>query len=187
MAELAAAVVVLSIVVVLNLIFTLGVVRRLRDHEDRLARIGTGIDSMGALQPPMVAPGSAVHDFITLSVDDEPVSRAGLGGPTLVAFLSTHCSSCEDVVPGLAELAGAFPGGRSNVIVVIVAEDDDERAVGFVERFRPLARVVRDIDGGQLPTAFGLQGFPALGVVDERGVLLSAGYELADVAVPALG
>ncbi|MHA3703104.1 TlpA disulfide reductase family protein [Jatrophihabitans sp. YIM 134969] len=188
MAVLVAVVVVLAVALCINLVLTFGVVRRLQDHETRLARGVVAAATPWAPEPAMsIADGGTVHPFMALSSEDEPVTREGLSGPTLVAFLSTHCSSCRDALPGVVDAARSWPGGRERVLGVVVGEPeggDDDVYEQFRSELAPVAKVVRDVDGGQVPVSFGVQGFPVVAVVDVGGRVVASGYDLSDLPLP---
>lgn len=176
-----AALVLVGALAALNLIFTFGVIRRLREHEAALGRRGPGHDD----HPVMLAPGATVGDFAASTVDGEPVSRELLAGTTLVGFVSPSCPACHERLPQFVELARTHAGGRGQVLAVVVAPDGDEGAATIVAQLDAVARVVREPDRGPLVTAFGVEGYPAFALVGPHGDVVASGFEPAELNVPA--
>jgi hypothetical protein len=158
---LAAAVAVFAALSTLNLILTLGVVRRLREQSELIA--ATGTESVR----PMLDIGQLPAEFATTTVDGETLTRDALTGATLVAFLSPYCDACEEQVPGFLERATAMPGGRDNVLAVVVGRGEEPQA--YAQRFRSVARVVVEPASGPVSSAFEPGGFPAFGLLGPDG------------------
>ncbi|MBB5785355.1 TlpA family protein disulfide reductase [Nonomuraea jabiensis] len=166
MSGLVAIVALVSVLTVLNLLLTFGVIRRLREHTELLAGRATPIVG----EPPSLPVGRQVGDFAATTTDGEPVARALLAGDTLVAFLTPGCEPCEESLPHLVEAAKKWPGGRRNTLVVVIGRRD--RAADHVERLAPVARVVVEAPDGPIATGFGVTAYPLFGVVDSSGQVL---------------
>ncbi|MFD0973724.1 thioredoxin domain-containing protein [Plantactinospora endophytica] len=148
-----AATALLGILGAANLALTLWLATRLRDQANQLAE----------LSRPATTPwtGMAVGDFTTSSVDGEPVSRDLLREDTLVAFLDPACAVSEERLTKLVTYARAVRGGRCRVLAVVVGEAPETEA--FVDRLRPVARVVTEPDHtAPLGTAFRVAAYPVL-------------------------
>ncbi len=76
-----AALVIVGMLCALNLILTLGVIKRLREHAALLAG-----------GPPTIAVGEAIGEFSVRTVHGDPLSDRSLGDETLVAFVSQPAS-----------------------------------------------------------------------------------------------
>ncbi|MDO3687525.1 TlpA disulfide reductase family protein [Micromonospora sp. C28ISP2-4] len=184
MAYLAAAVIVVGIIGLLNLVLALGVIRRLREHTVRLTALEAG-HGHGHSDGIMLGAGSAVQPFQAVTEDGVTVTRDGLAGPTLVAFFSPDCTPCRERMPQFIRYAAEHPGGRDRVVGVVVS---DRAAAGeYVAALSPVARVVVESDGGPLCTAFGVQGFPAISLIDESGVVVASGSLIEDLSAPVAG
>ncbi|MGC4895253.1 TlpA disulfide reductase family protein [Micromonospora sp. DT31] len=183
MPYLAAAVTVVGIIGLLNLILTFGVIRRLREHTLRLTAVEAG---HGHGDEIMLGAGNTVQPFQALAEDGATVSRDGLTGPTLVGFFSPGCAPCRERMPQFVRYAAEHPGGRDQV-VGIVASGSREDADEYVAALAPVARVVVEPDGGPLYTAFGVQGFPAISLIDESGVVVASGSLIEDLSAPVAG
>lgn len=173
MTYLVAAVVVVGVLCTLDLVLTLGVVRRLREHTERLSNL-TG----GPVEPTdmMLPKGEAVADFAAVTTSGESVSRAAIDGPTLVGFFSPTCEPCRRQAPQFAEFAGVMPGGRGRTLAVVVGQTD--AAEEFAATFAENARVVIEPVGGTVSTAFKVDGFPAVCLLDEHGVIVDSSYRV---------
>ncbi|MDL4776145.1 MULTISPECIES: peroxiredoxin family protein [Thermomonosporaceae] len=165
MPYLVAAVVLLGVLCLLNLLLTLGVLRRLREQA------GSGHASLFAL-----GPGSTIGDFTALTTDDEPVSRDTLMG--VVAFFSAACDSCHELLPRFVEHARGQ--GRENVLAIVGGDDPET-----VRALTPVARVVQaEFDGGPVARAFQNTLTPALYLVGEGGLVAATGHRVEDMPQP---
>lgn len=83
-----------------------------------------------------------------------------LSGDTVVAFFSPSYQPCQAKLPAFVEYAPTVPGGRDQVLAVVVG---DEAAAGaFVAELAPVARVVVEPPGGVLAGAFRAPAFPPI-------------------------
>jgi thiol-disulfide isomerase/thioredoxin len=180
MAILVAVTVFIGALCVVNLLFTLGVIRRLREHTEQLAQRGDGVAG-----PVMAAADDLVGEFTAATVDGDSVSREELSGMTLVAFFSPTCEPCKVRLPEFTALAGSYPGGRHQVLAV-VAGGDDGQAAPFVTDLSRVGRVVRDKGDGAISKAFAVRGFPAFALVGPGGVVRASTSVPADLPVGAV-
>lgn len=162
MPYLVVAIVLLGLVAGTNLIFTYGVVRRLREHTTRL-------DAMAAGQPEpdLILPAGAEPSPFdpVLTTTGESIGRDDLAGGALVGFFSASCAPCREQAPRFAERAAA--GDRGRVLAVAVGTPEATR--DLVTLLEPVARVVVEIEEGPLHRAFAVQGYPAMCVLDGDG------------------
>lgn len=179
MPVLIAAVVLVGALGVLNLIFTLGVIRRLREHTELLSSQG-GRDPMG------VAAGTEIGEFEATTVDGEVVAHDLLLDETLVAFFAPGCEPCEEKLPSFVAQAASLPG-RHRVLAVVVG--DAEAAGPMVAALRPVARVVVEEDhAGPLVSAFTVRAFPTQLSVAPGGagkLVVTANRVGVDLPMPA--
>ncbi|QLE75198.1 redoxin domain-containing protein [Streptomyces rectiverticillatus] len=164
MPVLIAAVVLVGLLCTLDLILTLGVIKRLRDHTAMLSKMADG-NAPG--RPPVIKVGEEVGEFQAVSVDGEVLTRESLSGDTLVAFFSPNCGPCHEMLPKFAEYARMVPGGRKQVLAVVVGTP--ERAEGQVAELSPVARVVVQGSEPVMTDAFQIMGFPTLLEVTSDG------------------
>lgn len=165
MAALIAAVVVLALFCVLNAVFCLGIVRRLREHTELLDKLGRGG------QTDLIhAEGTPVGAFTASTVDGEVASV-----PTVAAFFAPGCGPCAEERPKFVAFAAAYPRER---VLAVVTGLDDEAAAPLVAALRDVATVVREDDGGPVQQAFGVGGYPTFALV-EAGVVTASGTRVA--------
>ncbi|WP_128763542.1 peroxiredoxin [Micromonospora sp. MW-13] len=162
----------LGVVCLSNLVLTVGVIRRLREHD---ARLPTGQPEVAVRPRPMAA---EMAPFTAVTTTGEHLSSSLLPTPTVVAFFSPGCRPCEVAAPRFLRYAADLPGGREQVLVIVSGGAD---APAYAEQFRPVARVVVEEPTGPVQTAFGVEGSPAFGVVDQGGVIGTATRRVADL------
>jgi hypothetical protein len=167
-------------VCLLDLVLTLGVVRRLRRHTELISNLSSGGWRPGAI----LAAGETAGPFEAVATTGERVSRDGLSGRTLVGAFAPQCSACEEKLPAFVDIAKTFSGGRDQVIAVVVGSENE--AETYRERLEPVARVVVEPPAtGEIGTALALNAFPAFGVLDESGTVVGDGVELDRPAATA--
>jgi len=170
--SLVAVVTLIGVLTVLNLLLTFGVIRRLREHTDLLARGAAPAASMDAPDMPV---GLQVAEFDGTTTEGEPVGREMLAGDTFVGFVSPGCEPCGERMPELLETLRAWPGGREHAMVVVFGRR--KAAAEYVEQLAPVAKVMVEAPNGPIAAAFGVKGFPIFGVVDQAGWVLRSGME----------
>ena len=118
MAILGTAVALVGVLCLLNLLFTVGVVRRLREQTEELAQLRQQSGPGDLILPA----GKRVEDFATATAVGAPVTADDLIQPTLVGFFSPTCGPCEERMPQFIEYAKTFAGGRDRVLAVMLDE-----------------------------------------------------------------
>jgi thiol-disulfide isomerase/thioredoxin len=179
-AYLAAAVVVVGLLCLVNLVLTFGVIRRLREHTNALGNLP---QQMGS--PLGIAIGGTPGDFTATTTTGETVSRAGLAGPVLVGFFSPGCEPCATELPHFVEYAKAMPGGAERVLAVI--DGGPAEASEYVERLEPVAQVVPEGHEGPVKSAFKLAAYPTIYLLGADGTVVGSGTMVSDIGpVPEL-
>ena len=168
MAETAGLRAVLGPLGLANLVLVVGLLRRLRRHD---ALMQVMIDGVANPEPIMMEAGEEIRTFSAATATGSPVGSADLRGRTLVGFLSPTCPACIDSLPLFLARAQTVPGGREQVLAVVVGHDDEIDELR--ERLEPVARVVVEQPSGPVADAFGVIGFPAFAVLDEHTVTAS--------------
>ncbi|MEH0930356.1 TlpA family protein disulfide reductase [Micromonospora sp. CPCC 205558] len=140
----------------LDLILTLGVVKRLREHTALLAKV--------APPPPAIEVGQKIDEFSATTVAGEAVTADRLDSGTLVAFFSPTCAPCKEKLPKFVSHARALPAGQRTPLAVVIGQA--EQADDFLAELTPVARVVVEPDNGPVSRAFGVQAYPTLLRVD---------------------
>ncbi|WP_203918700.1 TlpA disulfide reductase family protein [Rugosimonospora africana] len=164
----------------MNLVLSVGVIKRLREHTALLS--ATGVPSQPALTI-----GDAVDAFATTTVNGESVSYEDVTAETLVGFFTPGCGPCEKRLPEFVAYARTLPGGRDRVLATVVASDPAE-AAGYVAELGQVARVVLEDSTGVATRAFRVSAYPTVLMVapDPDGrVLVTADRIRLDRAVVA--
>jgi thiol-disulfide isomerase/thioredoxin len=175
MAVLVAAVVLVGVLGVVNLLFCFGIVRRLREHTEIL----NGMSGGSAL---ILAAGETVGDFTGVSLGGTVVSREAIAAPTLVAFLSPGCGPCEAELPAFLDAARAYPAGN---VVAVVCGGDDTAAAPVVDAVGTVAQVLREADSGPVQEAFAVRGYPSFALLEPGGLVRAAELRVGSLPAPA--
>ncbi|GAA0444861.1 hypothetical protein Aca07nite_54140 [Actinoplanes capillaceus] len=165
-----ALVAVLSAVSILNLLLTLGIIRRLRSRP-----MSRPVDYPGVLPV-----GAVAGNFAAPDIRGRPVSREELSGHTLVGFFSPGCAPCRERLPDFVAVSAAFGPERSWAVVL----GDVASAGEYLPSLEPVARVVPQNPDGPLISAFSVSAFPTFFVVDATGRILAGGPTTDDLPVP---
>ncbi|MEU7004059.1 redoxin domain-containing protein [Nonomuraea sp. NPDC046570] len=159
---------VVGLLVCLNLLFTYGVVRRLKEHEKRFADLGPS----DVLPPAAPAIGSEIPDFHAVTVDGREVSRTVLGsGEAYVGFFTTSCAPCRERLPEFAR----FAADRQNAQVLAVIAGEPDKAREMAEAFD--GRVLTVVEEGPpvLSATFEVDRYPTILALRDGTVEVNAG------------
>jgi hypothetical protein len=172
-AYLVAAVVLVGTVSVLNLLLTVGVIRRLRALRGQPGRTRGG-------GPGLLPPGATMMGFATRTVDGVPITAGTLASPTVVGLFSTECDLCRDEAPRFAALVerGDYP--RDQVLAVVVGDPSATRP--FLEALRERVQLVVEPVGGPVGAGFSAVTFPAFYLIDDTGTVRAAASDVEGLA-----
>ncbi|MGH3917123.1 MAG: TlpA family protein disulfide reductase [Pseudonocardiaceae bacterium] len=173
MTLLSVAIALVAVLCLVDLVLTLGVVRRLRDHSQRLALLQDSPTDELAIR----SPGGAVDPFTATSMTGEAVSFDDLTEPTLVGFFAPDCPSCVEKLPSFISYAKAFPGGKRRTLAVVAGEAG---GVKYRRTLAEVATVVVERELGPVQKAFGTSGFPAFAVVVD-GVIVQSAHDVTNL------
>lgn len=171
MAYLSAAVILVGVIAAVDLLLTVGVIRRLREHSTRLAVLSE------PAQQAALPVGSPVGSFSATDVAGRPVDGHGLAGRSLIGVFSPGCAPCKEQLPGFVEHAAR---STDAVLAVVVGEDPAETAE-TAKGLGTVATVVVEPALGPVQQALGVTTYPAFVLVEDRTVI-AAGHTLAAVA-----
>jgi hypothetical protein len=166
---LSVAVAVVGALCVLDLLLTVGVIRRLREHTELLSsrREGMIFD--------VIAVGQRPGEFTWPDIDGAAVSREDVEGATLLGFFTPTCDMCKTRLPEFLAAATRFPGGRDGVLAVVAGALDDgggplAGAEALIAELRAVARVVLEPHDGPVSAAFNVAAYPSWVLMDGRVV-----------------
>ncbi|SDQ87270.1 TlpA family protein disulfide reductase [Thermostaphylospora chromogena] len=171
-------VIVVGAICLLDLVLTVGVIRRLREHSTLISELGGG-----RMPVPMLQDGETADAFEAVATTGEVVSRDGLSGNTLVGVFSPDCSACKERLPGFIRLARSFSGGRDRVVAVVAEMGGDTEF--YRRELEPVARVVIEREGTGINKALHVKAFPAFGILGEAGKVVVSGLDPEQVVTPA--
>lgn len=174
MAILTAAIVLVGLLCLTDLLLTFGVISRLREHTEQLAGFRQDI------APTDLAAGEIPASFTAFGITGEQLN--GPAGLRLVAFFSAGCSACPESVPAFAEYLRGNRVARDEVLVVIASSQAEP--VSYAEQLAEVAPVCVEQPGGELETAFKVRAYPAFCLLDATGSVSAASHEPG--ALPAL-
>jgi hypothetical protein len=165
MAVLAAAVVLVGVLVVVDLVLSFGLIRRLRELQARGRLQTTRLPELGA----------HVGPFEARTLDGGKISEQDLtDGMTVALFLAAGCPPCERFTAELLDRPFEEP------TVVFVRESDitaDTIAtVAIAEDLREIATVSIVDQESPVITAFGIYGYPTA-VLVRHGSVVAAGND----------
>ncbi|MEU6714989.1 hypothetical protein ABZ897_26290 [Nonomuraea sp. NPDC046802] len=162
---LTAAVVIIGLLSVFNLLLTVALIRRTRQTNESAAAT--------AGPPIALRPGSPVGEFAAESLDGEAVSHDTVTG--LVGFFSAGCVPCHRLLPRFAEHARAV--GRENALAVVAGHDPEAVAV-----LKQVARVIVEDHEGPVAGAFQNTWTPAVYLIGPDHRVVAAGGRLEDLS-----
>lgn len=169
-----ATIIVLALIVLLLGILVVGLLRSHADILRRLESVGAGLESAhdpashGSQITLTRSESARVMDrqVAGVSPNGEPVVLSLTSGPdpTLVAFLSTTCSTCTPFWEGLQSSLMHFGGNRHRVVVVTLGESEESptRAQSLA---RPGVDVVMSSTGW---SDFEVPGAPYFALIEPR-------------------
>jgi hypothetical protein len=160
---------------VVNLLFSFGVLRRLREHTEILSRLNS------VPERAMAPAGGRVGEFSVVAVDGTAISPQSLGADTLVGFVSTTCPACVEQLPEFVRFAKDHTGP---VLGVVVGSGDE--AVTMARALDGVATVVREPHQGPMAVAFEVKAFPAFGMLEAGGVVRASGFAPSDLGTAVL-
>ena len=179
---MAAAIVALSLVVLFNLLLTFGVLRRLRELQDRTPQ--------GPITPPLQT-GIRAPAFVAHDISGARFSERDLAGGGVLAFLATDCDGCHQQIPTL-QVSLASVSNLPVVVVVATAmhgEVDTERSVELMSRVKvpEYTRKVAAIEplDGNLQAAYQVTDFPTYIIIDDGGIIRATTHDASRVGIAA--
>lgn len=164
MQYLIAAVVLIGLLCMVNMLLTIGVIRRLRR------------ESSPSMPAEGLLPGERVPEFAAMTTSGEPISGELLGAPALVGFFSQGCQPCKDLLPLFVERAR----GTSDGVLAVVVAGPGENPEADVERLAQVAQVVKEVPQGPLQRAFKVSGYPTVITIGAGDTVVSSGHVMPD-------
>jgi thiol-disulfide isomerase/thioredoxin len=169
MPYLVAAVVALALLALIQLLFTLAIVRRVREQGERLARF----EAPDQLPAP-AGPGEIIGAFTATTITGVLISDADLrDGPTMVGFFSPSCGPCADQLPFFEERARRLAGSHGVLAFVI---DEGESSWAEATRLAKVATAAVIAADTSVTRAFSVYGYPVILDVDTEARVVASGH-----------
>jgi peroxiredoxin len=157
----------LWVVVLLNLLLTLGLARRIRN---------AAFPVMESLKVGQKAPS-----FSAQTLQGQTMTLADYADrATAFLFVSPHCTPCRDELPHLREL---LPKAKNwGAELVLVSDEGEETTRPFVEEtVDGLTVLVAPRDRNPLITDYKVPGTPSFYLLDAHGKVEAAGFGVSDL------
>jgi hypothetical protein len=180
MAALIAAVILVGLTCLADLLLTVGVIRRLREHAEQISSFGqTGL----ADTPPVVGLDASESPaaFASLTIDGQLMT--GPAELRMAAFFSTSCSACPGQVAPFVDYVRGHQLARDSMLVVVLGWPDDPPA--YLDDLSQVGQIVFEEPGGAISQAFKVSGFPAFCLLDSDGAVVASGFDPAMLPEPA--
>ncbi|MCY1018163.1 TlpA family protein disulfide reductase [Pyxidicoccus sp. MSG2] len=162
--------VILAVLVVANLMLTLGLIGRLRTLQEMVN------NQVIVRDPFLPQKGEEVGRFEATTMDGEAFTDAALReGKTLVGFFATGCRVCSSVRKQLLESPPGMP-----LMAFIEGDPGDPDTLAVGASLKHMARVALLSDGDSVTRAIKQAGYPTLVLVD-KGVVAASGHYLHEV------
>ncbi len=159
--------VLIGLFVAANLVLTLALVRRVREHDVRLAA--------GPQTEPIIDIGQRVDDFTAISTEGHEIVRSSLPSGALVGFFDPLCDTCHEHVAPFTAQARLAP-------YALAVIRDEHEAAGMAAQLAAAATVVVERRRGPVARAFQLQATPAFCYLGDDQTVTAHGYEGAPTA-----
>jgi hypothetical protein len=164
---LTTAVVLLAVVVALHLLFTFGLVTRVRELQQH-----GGVPARDSHLP---RPGAVIRPFSITDTDGATITEADLDGPVQVGFFQVGCGPCRTLSDALA----ADPPAARFVSFVQGDSAEPDATAQLVAKLGVLGRVAAIGVDDPVLSAFEVIAFPTL-LHTHGGVVTASGIRLSD-------
>jgi hypothetical protein len=170
-----AAIAVVGVLCVLDMLMTFGAIRRLREHTELLRALSVpDVPVIG------LAIGESPGAFSAVTAGGQPVSN--LDGYRLIAFFSTSCSICPERVAPFAHYVAQHRLAQDAVLAVVVGPVTEPPP--YLDQLAEVAQVCVEGHEGELGNTFKVVGFPAFCLLDSGGVVTATNYDPAALPEP---
>ncbi|NEA31266.1 hypothetical protein [Streptomyces sp. SID13031] len=174
MSYLVAAVIVVGALCGVDLLLTVALIRRLRQHLEQESETSGPIGGL-------VAEGTHVAQFTAVTADGEAIG-ADMFRSGVIAFMSTTCKACTDQLPAFIGYLSDSGPGRDRTLAVVVGSDTPD-GDHLVAELAQHAHVVREELDGPIGIGFNARVFPAFYLLDDRLTIAGSSIDPARLGV----
>lgn len=172
-----AAVVALAVAVALLTVLVIGLLRSHAEILKALHELGAGLEldapvtAAGVVEPRRVPTGATPTSLVGQSLDGELVALPLVGrGDTLIAFLSSGCTTCQDFWRVFRQGVTEIPGDAR---LVVVTRGPDEESPAELEQHAPAGLPM--VLSSEAWDGFGVPGSPYFAYLDGAGRVVGEG------------
>ncbi|GAA4634197.1 TlpA family protein [Actinoallomurus vinaceus] len=169
-----AALIILAVVCLLNLLLTYGIIRRLRSQS------GGHHDPAEDLMLPVDA---VVPEFTARTTTGGTVSRSTVSGG-VIAFFSPGCGACEVQLPRFVDLARTLAGDEDRPVLAVLHGGEEETRE-HLAALTSVTDVVVEQPDGPIGTAFDVSGYPTFALIDADGKITASSFAVNRLPLPA--
>ncbi|GAA0941974.1 TlpA family protein disulfide reductase [Virgisporangium aurantiacum] len=175
---LAAAVVLVGVLCIVDLLLTFAVLRRLREHTDQLGRLsGAGGASTGVDRDRLM--GRELPEFSATTVEGTAVSRESMTGEVeLIGIFSPGCAPCHTQAPLFTEQAGRMAAGKTLALVAGSGSETED----LVQILKGATHVVLAPETMTVIKGLGIGAFPTFLRLDPGGAIVDAAVSVQGLA-----
>jgi peroxiredoxin len=170
------SIIVLYVMVIVVLVFQWGVVRRLRQFDERLSRVDAPF-------APTLTPGTPAPEFELETVDGTRLRTAELfRGTTVLAFLSSTCTACATHIPAIRDYVAAHQPPDLTLVAAVAADSADDHGQSLIDGLADVVHVVRvEPSDDSLFQRYEVSTFPSYYVIDDRGTVAAVHYSVEEL------
>jgi hypothetical protein len=174
-----AAVVIVGLLCLLDLLLTFGTIRRLREHTE-LLRARQLADTL----PVIGLPAGQVPEPFTAVAEDGAVI-AGPAGLRLAGFFSATCPACPGRVAPFIDYVQANHIARDDVLATLL-DAAGAAPPPYLSLLAEVALVTVQPAGSQVIKSFGVAGYPAFCLLDADGAVVASGFDPESLPAAAM-
>jgi methylamine dehydrogenase accessory protein MauD len=168
--------VLLWVVVLLNILLTLALVRRVNASSGSLN--AAGVAEIG----PTI--GEQAPAFSGQTLEGAPVtleSYTGRGRATMLLFISANCQPCRELLTTLGDL---LPGAQqTGTDLILVSSDEREQARALLTEFHlDIPVLLAPRESNPFFADYNITGTPSYCMIDDDGTVQSTGHPLPGLA-----
>jgi peroxiredoxin len=170
------SIIVLYVMLIVVLVFLWGVVRRLRQFDERLSRVDAPF-------APTLAPGTPAPEFELETVNGARLRSAELfSGTTILAFFSSTCAACVTHIPAIRDYVATRQPPDLTLVAAVAADSADDHDQSLIDELADVVHVVRvEPSAASLLQRYEVSTFPSYYVIADRGIVTAVHYSVEEL------
>jgi peroxiredoxin len=163
------ALIILWIVVLLNIILTLALVRRVNSLSQSTPGVSPAVGGL-----PL---GAKAPDFTASTLEGETVTLARYSErPTTFVFVAPHCQPCHELIPSLQRLAQAAHKAGAELVLVSDGSLAETQEMAHELHIEIIPLLVAPRDQNSFLQSYNISMTPTFCSLDEYGEVQSVGH-----------